>query len=160
QAVGSKRRVVDAEAARVAAERSASKALGDVEVLEEQLDSVREALRRVQEQTTADAASHATVAHQLAELRRESEMTKGRHLTALMTATAQLEAQITELTELSTAATARAEHAEAEAQAAESRVQQAESDLRQATLRATAAEARVTYLDKRALGYDALQRKA
>ena len=160
QATESKKRLVDAEAARAAAERSASKALRDLQLVEEQLASVREELGDLQEQATADAAIHTTVAHELAELRREAEMVKARNLTALLSATAQLQAQITELTEVSTTATARADHAETELRAAESRVQQAESDLRQAKLRATAAEARVTYLDKRALDHGVLQRKA
>src|SRR2546430_166670 len=85
-----------------------------------ELATAREEIRNAREQLTANSVASATVADQLAALRRETAVVKAQSLTALLTATAQLDARISELTEHDASATARANEAETKLRAAAS----------------------------------------
>jgi chromosome segregation ATPase len=160
QAFAFRKRLAETEAARAASERVASKAVHESRVLDDQLASVREEIRRAREQMTADAVASAAVADELAALRREAQLVKAQSLTALLTATAELEAQISELSEHNASATARANEADAKLRAAELRAQHAEASVEQANARAAIAEARIAHLDKRAADHGVLARQA
>lgn len=160
KAVAFKNRLAESEAARVAFERVASKAVRESQILHDQLATVRDEIRSAREQMTADAVASAAITDQLAALRREAQVVKAQSLTALLTATAELEAQISELSEHEASATARASEAENKLRVAELRARQAEASVEQANARTALAEARVVQLDKRAADHGALARQA
>jgi hypothetical protein len=121
---------------------------------------MREQIRVAREQLTATAVAHATATDEVATLRRQAQVVKAQSTSELLTATAQLETRIGELTELGARATARAARAEAMLRATEARGQHVDASLEQAIARAKAAEARVAYLDERVSVHGVLARQA
>jgi chromosome segregation ATPase len=155
-----KNRLAESEAARAVASRAAGKAVREQELLDEQLQILREQLRAAHERITADALARDAAVDELAEVRREAQMSKAQSMTALLTSTAQLELRIAELTELGAATNERAEEAEARLGGAELELKRAEAALAQATARAASAETRVGQLEKRVADHEVVARQA